>query len=244
MAITSLLDRLYYLGIIETDYFKKLTLPSVQRTLPKTVPDADDIERIFQQTKVMGRMGIRDRAILEVFYASGIRRAELAGLNLQDIDYHHHIITIRKGKGGADRRVPIAPRALTWVNQYLRELRGELATFDSGDALFLSNRGNRMHMGKLSELVGSYIRRSSIGKSGACHVFRHATATHMLQNGADIRYIQEMLGHKNISSTQIYTHVTINDLQTIYQSTHPSSLGEKRLCPQRRKPGNTLLIDN
>ncbi|MCG0477193.1 tyrosine-type recombinase/integrase [Pseudomonas aeruginosa] len=170
-------------------------------------------------------MGLRDRAILEVYYATGIRRAELAGLDIRDVDFKHQIVTVRKGKGSQDRRIPIAQRALDSVERYLSELRSKLATVASGEALFLGETGKRIQSSKLTELVGRCIRRSGIGKSGSCHALRHATATHMLRHGADIRYVQEMLGHLCIESTQIYTHVTITDLQGVYSRTHPAARG-------------------
>ncbi|MEY8252723.1 MAG: tyrosine-type recombinase/integrase [Colwellia sp.] len=223
IAVSGYLDRLFYFDIIKNDYFKKFTLPKAPRRLPKQIPEEDEIEKIFHQTLAKGIMGVRDRAILEVYYASGIRRAELAELDLCDIDFKHQIITIRKGKGGFDRRVPIAGRALHRVKHYITDLRGQLSHVTSGDALFLGASGQRIQYSKLTDLVGEYVRRSGIGKRGACHILRHATATHMLRNGADIRYVQEMLGHKDIQSTQIYAHVTINDLQEVYKRTHPAS---------------------
>jgi integrase/recombinase XerD len=196
--------------------------------IPKQIPDEDEIEPILHQTMINGRMELRDRAIVEVYYATGIRRAELAGLDIRDVDFKHQIVTVRKGKGRQDRRVPIAQRALDSVEQYLSELRGRLATVASGEALFLGETGKRIQNSKLTELVGRCIRRSGIGKSGSCHALRHATATHMLRNGADIRYVQEMLGHLCIESTQIYTRVTITDLQGVYSRTHPAARGPGR----------------
>lgn len=225
MAVTGLLKRLHYYGIVLSDDYAKFPLPKVHRQIPKQIPDEDEIDPILHQTLTKGRMGLRDRAILEVYYATGIRRAELAGLDIRDVDFKHQIVTVRKGKGGDDRRVPIAQRALDWVEKYLNELHGRLATMASGEALFLGETGKRIQKSRLTALVGGYIRRSGIGKSGSCHALRHATATHMLRHGADIRYVQEMLGHQCIESTQIYTHVTVTDLQGVYSRTHPAAQG-------------------
>ena len=235
MAVTGLLKRLHYYGIVLSDDYSKFPLPKVHRQIPKQIPDEDEIDPILHQTLTKGRMGLRDRAILEVYYATGIRRAELAGLDIRDVDFKHQMVTVRKGKGGDDRRVPIAQRALDWVEKYLNELRGRLATMASGEALFLGETGKRIQESKLTTLVGGYIRRSGIGKSGSCHALRHATATHMLRHGADIRYVQEMLGHQCIESTQIYTHVTATDLQGVYSRTHPAAQGSGRLKRLRRK---------
>lgn len=234
MAVTGLLKRLYYYGIVLSDDYAKFPLPKVHRQIPKQIPDEDEIDPILHQTLTKGRMGLRDRAILEVYYATGIRRAELAGLDIRDVDFKHQMVTVRKGKGGDDRRVPIAQRALDWVEKYLNELRGRLVTMASGEALFLGETGKRIQESRLTTLVGGYIRRSGIGKSGSCHALRHATATHMLRHGADIRYVQEMLGHQCIESTQIYTHVTVTDLQGVYSRTHPAAQGA-RLKRLRRK---------
>lgn len=235
MAVTGLLKRLHYYGIVLLDDYAKFPLPKVHRQIPKQIPDEDEIDPILHQTLTKGRMGLRDRAILEVYYATGIRRAELAGLDIRDVDFKHQMVTVRKGKGGDDRRVPIAQRALDWVEKYLNELRGRLATMASGEALFLGETGKRIQESKLTTLVGGYIRRSGIGKSGSCHALRHATATHMLRHGVDIRYVQEMLGHQRIESTQIYTHVTATDLQGVYSRTHPAAQDSGRPKRLRRK---------
>lgn len=223
MAVTGLLKRLHYHDIIRSDFYKKFPLPHVPRKLPKVIPEEQEIELIIHQTLTKGRIGLRDRAILEVYYATGIRRGELAQLDLTDISFSEQTVTIRKGKGSLDRKVPIAPRALYWMRKYIEELRPELLTLESGQALFLGETGQRIQNSKLTDMVGDYVRRSGIGKEGACHILRHATATHMLKNGADIRYVQELLGHQDIKSTQIYTHVTINDLKEVYNRTHPSA---------------------
>lgn len=234
MAVTGLLKRLHYYGIVLSDDYSKFPLPKVHRKIPKQIPDEDEIAPILHQTLTKGRMGLRDRAILEVYYATAIRRAELAGLDIRDVDFKHKLVTVRKGKGGQDRRVPIAQRALDWIEKYLSELRSRLATMASGEALFLGETGKRIQKSKLTALVGGYIRRSGIGKSGSCHALRHATATHMLRHGADIRYVQEMLGHQCIESTQIYTHVTVTDLQGVYGRTHPAAQESGRRKTLRR----------
>lgn len=223
-AVLVFLKKLAYYRIITDDAFSQFELPKVPLRLPQQIPNEGDVTKVLQQTLIKGRIGIRDRAILEVYYACGLRRAELANLNVNDVHFNHQILTIRKGKGGNDRNVPIADRALQAIRLYLNELRDDLATIDSGNALFLGETGKRMHCSKLTQLVGDYIRRAGVASKGACHLFRHATATHMLRNGADIRHVQEMLGHKDIKSTQLYTHVTIGDLKQVYDNTHPAAL--------------------
>lgn len=223
MAVTGLFKRLHYFNILQSDFYKRFDLPHVPRKLPKVIPEEDEIELILHQTLAKGRLGLRDRAILELYYATGIRRGELANLDIGDINFALEELTVRKGKGSLDRKVPVATRALVWLKRYLTGLRPKLVTLESGQALFLGLAGRRIQNGKLTDLVGEYVRRSGVSKEGACHILRHATATHMLRNGADIRYVQELLGHQDIKSTQIYTHVTIKDLKAVYSNTHPSA---------------------
>jgi integrase/recombinase XerD len=223
MAVTGFLERLYYFGIIKSDFFVYFKLPRVNRRLPADVPDEIEMEQVLRQAMTKGKMAVRDRAILEVYYATGVRRTELANLDIKDIDFKHQLVTVRKGKGSLDRRVPIATRAINWVRQYLKELRPNLQNLDSGEALFLGATGKRIRPSKLSGMVSACVQRSGVGKSGSCHLFRHAAATAMLRNGADIRYVQEMLGHLDITSTQIYTRVTVMDLTRVYNDTHPAA---------------------
>tara|TARA_R110002167_G_scaffold320868_1_gene526660 strand:+ start:98 stop:859 length:762 start_codon:yes stop_codon:yes gene_type:complete len=221
IALRVFLERMFYYDIITDNFFAKFELPRTGRRLPKFIPDEEEIELIINQTKTKGNIGIRDKAILEIYYASGIRRTELANLDIRHVDTKNLTITVRKGKGGYDRVVPIVQRTVDAINEYLTKVRPLLAIFASGDALFLGETGKRILSSKLTELVGEYIRRSGVAEEGACHLLRHATGTHMLRNGADIRYVQEMLGHEDISSTQLYTHVVINDLQKVHKQTHP-----------------------
>lgn len=130
---------------------------------------------------------------------------------------------MREGKNKNDRNVPIARRALDWVTRYLKEMRPKLSTLASGEALFLTEVGQRMKCHKVTDMVTKCVDRSGIDKKGACHLLRHATATEMFRHGADIREVQEMLGHSDISSTQIYAHVTIKDLNRVYYETHPAA---------------------
>lgn len=223
MAITGFLKFLDYYDVLATDFYKKFTLPRVPRRLPKQIPEFEEIELILRQTEVAGALRLRDRTILELLYASGIRRCEAVKLDTLDIDFNHSTLTIRKGKGSLDRVVPIAERTQKWLKRYLKELRPKLSSISSGEALFLDIHGGRLKDSALTELVGNYVLRSGVVKQGACHLFRHTSATHMMRNGADIRYIQEFLGHQDINSTMIYTHVTINDLSEAYSECHPAA---------------------
>lgn len=223
MAVTKFIKVMDYYEAIDGEFGRKFRLPRIPRRLPKDIPSVEDIERVLDQSLIMGRLGLRNRSIIETLYATGIRRIELVNLNVKDIDFQRQILTVREGKNKDDRNVPIARRALDWIEKYLKEMRPRLARLSSGDALFLTDTGNRMQPHKVTDMVTKCINRSGIDKSGSCHLMRHATATEMLRNGADIREVQEMLGHSDISSTQIYAHVTINDLNRVYYETHPAA---------------------
>ena len=221
MVVTKFIKTMDYYDLIDGKFAEKFRLPRIPRRLPKDIPTVSDIERMPEQALIMGRLGLRNRAIIEVFYATGIRRIEL--VNIRDIDVQRRILTVREGKNKIDRNAPIASRALDWVERYLKEMRPKLASLASGEALFLTEIGARMKPHKVTDMVTKCVNRSGIDKKGACHLLRHATATEMLRNGADIREMQEMLGHSDISSTQIYAHVTINDLNRVYYETHPAT---------------------
>ncbi|MCG8045670.1 MAG: tyrosine-type recombinase/integrase [Candidatus Thiodiazotropha endolucinida] len=223
MAVTKFVKTMDYYDVIDGTFAKKFRLPRVPRRLPKDIPTVEDIERVLDQALIMGRLGLRNRAIIEILYATGIRRIELVNINIPDIDFQRQILTVREGKNKNDHNVPIARRALDWVERYLKEMRPNLAKLATGDALFLTEAGQRMKPHKVTEMVTKCVDRSGIDKKGACHLLRHATAMEMLRHGADIRQVQEMLGHSDISSTQIYAHVTIKDLNRVYYETHPAA---------------------
>jgi integrase/recombinase XerD len=131
---------------------------------------------------------------------------------------------VRLGKGRKDRVVPIGERALRWCDKYRQEVRPELVMLPDEGFFFLTQTGERILEKRLTGLVHEYVKAASLGKTGSCHLFRHTMATVMLENGADIRYIQQMLGHANLETTEVYTHVSIQDLQAIHRKTHPSAL--------------------
>lgn len=198
-------------------------LPRVPRRLPKGILAVEEIERMMDQALLHGLAGIRDRAILETYYATGIRRMELARLDIEHADLENGLLTIIQGKNRKDRRVPIAARACDWIALYKREVRPIYATVGSGNALFIDAQGHRYREQQLTRMVSKYVKRAGVMKRGACNLFRHSTATLMHENGADLRHIQEMLGHADISTTQIYTHVTIRKLREVYVKTHPAA---------------------
>ncbi len=200
-----------------------LELPRMERRLPKGVLTADEAEKILALPDLSTPTGLRDRAMLEVLYSTGMRRKELVGLEVFDIDTERGTALIRKGKGNKDRMVPVGERALAWVERYAHEARPELVVSASERALFLTPMGEPYVPESLSNLVMRYVEAAEINKKGACHLFRHTAATLMLEGGADIRYIQELLGHASVKTTQIYTQVSIRKLQQVHAETHPGA---------------------
>ena len=196
----------------------ELELPRRGRRLPKHTLSAREAEQVLAQPDLATAEGLRDRAILEVLYSTGIRRQELIALQRRDLNPAQGVLAVRQGKG---RFVPIGARALVWVEKYLEDLRPEAP---GEDALFLDRTGRRLDPHRLSRAVKRYIAAADIGKQGSCHLFRHTMATLMLENGADLRFIQQMLGHAMLATTEIYTHVAIHQLKAVHTATHPARL--------------------
>jgi len=205
-----------------------LDLPRRERRLPRESLTPQEAERVLAQPDVTKPLGLRDRAILETFYSTGLRRMELANLGLYDLDAERGTLTIRQGKGKKDRVVPIGERAIAWIEKYRQEARPELVSGPDTKALFLNELGEPIGLDWLSILVRRYVERARVGKTGSCHLFRHTLATVMLEGGADVRYIQEMLGHERLDTTQVYTQVSIRTLKAIHNATHPAARLKKR----------------
>ncbi len=205
----------------------ELELPRTGHRLPKAVLSIDEAERVLAQPNVADVLGLRDRAILETLYSTGMRRLELATLKLHDLDLERGTLFIRLGKGQKDRIIPIGDRAARWMAKYLETSRPHLASEPDDRTVFLSNAGETMTLDYLTQLVATHVDAAELGKRGACHLFRHTMATLMLEGGADIRFIQAMLGHADLKTTQIYTQVSIRQLQEIHRATHPAKLERK-----------------
>jgi integrase/recombinase XerD len=201
----------------------ELELPRVPQRLPRDVLTAAEAEEVLAQPDVATPLGVRDRAILETFYSTGMRRLELIRLELPDVDLERGTVFIREGKGKKDRVVPLGARAAAWVEKYLREVRPLLAVGWEEGWVFLTHRGRRFAENRMSELCHRYVVASGVGKVGSCHIFRHTAATLMLEGGADVRFIQQLLGHEHLDSTEVYTRVSIRKLQEVHRRTHPGA---------------------
>jgi integrase/recombinase XerD len=210
-------------NVLPSNPASDLDLPRPGKRLPAHVLTVDEVERVMEQPDLSTPLGLRDRAILEVLYSSGIRRLEVIGLSIYDLDFERRTVRVRQGKGQRDRIVPIGERALAWVRRYLDSVRPELVMPPDESILFLTSTGEPLSPSRLTEKVRSYVLAAELGKTGSCHLFRHTMATLMLEGGADVRYIQEMLGHTHLSSTEIYTRVSIQKLRAIHEATHPGA---------------------
>jgi integrase/recombinase XerD len=210
-------------GMLSANPAADLELPRLPQRLPRTWLSVAEIEQLLRHVAIYGDVGIRDRALIETLYSTGLRRFELLAMTLRDVDERSGIVFVREGKGRKDRVVPIGERALAWLAKYRDEVRSTwLAGVDEG-CLWLRPDGKRLRKNQLTDRMKKLLAEAGIDKPGACHIFRHSLATHMLDHGADVRYVQAILGHAQLSTTAIYTHVAIGQLKAVHAATHPSA---------------------
>jgi integrase/recombinase XerD len=225
----------------------ELELPKRPSRLPKAVLTAAEAEQVLAVPDVTTLLGLRNRAILETLYATGVRRSELVGLDVGHVDLGRGVLAVRQGKGAKDRFVPLSERVAAWLRRYTADVRPHHQRRTTGDALFLSVRGARLSHNHLGEVVRAAVEASGVGKSGACHLFRHTLATLMLEGGADTRYIQQMLGHAKLDTTQVYTQVSVSMLRTVYEGSHPGARlrrrGDDDPAEQGQRKGPRILLD-
>jgi integrase/recombinase XerD len=201
----------------------ELELPRIGRQLPRHVLTLAEVEAVLSVPDLEDPMGVRDRAILEVLFSTGIRRQELIELECDCVDPERMVVMVRQGKGRKDRVVPIGERALVWLGKYLEEVRpGLVRALDPG-FVFLMQNGRKLTVTPLGRRVRRYVKESGIGKTGGCHLFRHSMATLMHENGCDIRLLQAILGHTDLNTTQVYTHLSISRLREAHAATHPAA---------------------
>jgi integrase/recombinase XerD len=190
------------------------------KTLPRSIMTPSETRKILNMPDTKSVIGYRDRTMLEVLYSTGIRKTELQKLTINDVDYHDGFMRVN-GKGDKERVVPIGRIACRYLENYIKTVRPELIKDPYNSHLFLSIRGNRINTNMTWYIIKKYAKKAKIKKNVHCHTFRHTCATAMLKNRADIRTIQELLGHESLLSTQIYTHVSINDLKEVHKRCHP-----------------------
>ena len=216
-----------------------IEFPKIPKRLPRAVLSAFEAEAVLAQPDLSEPQGIRDRAILEVLYSTGIRRSEVVGLKLSDLDSERGTLLVREGKGRKDRMVPIGARASEWVDKYILDVRPELAVDAHEATVFLGLQGEPLAAAYLTHRVGRYVDAANIGKTGACHLFRHTMATLMLEGGADVRFIQAILGHASLESTEIYTRVSIRMLKAVHDASHPAAKKRARAAHAAEPPAST-----
>ena len=213
--------------VLDANPASELELPRPEKRLPVEALSVAEVEAVLSQPDIADPLGIRDRAVLELFYSTGIRRAELVRLEVSDLNREKRLLRIRQGKGRKDRVVPVGARALRWLEKYLDDVRPLLLLKAEEPALFLSGYGEPFNADALGQKVVLYIRQANVGRTGGAHLFRHTCATHLLEGGADIRYIQQLLGHAKLETTAIYTEVSIIQLQAVHARCHPAESGVK-----------------
>lgn len=207
-------------GLHSDDPTENIDTPKRSKTLPGVLSVAE-VDAILKQPDIRKPLGMRDRAILEVLYATGVRVSELTNLKQSNLMFDSELILVF-GKGSKERLVPIGPSAIDWVTKYQREVRIHLAKSGrSQDVLFLNFRGGKLSRAAIRDMVVKYARAAGIKKEIHPHTFRHSFATHLLEGGADLRAVQEMLGHVDISTTQIYTHIDREYLKEVHRTFHP-----------------------
>jgi integrase/recombinase XerD len=223
IPMTQLFTWLRRQGRIADNPAADLTMPRAERPLPEATLSVDEMAAVVALPAITHPRGLRDRAVLEMFYSTAIRRAELCALTIKDVDFARGTVFVRSGKGAKDRYTPIGERALFWVRLYLDLSRPSLTGAISTETLFVTANATPLGVDWLSRRIHTYIHQAGITKTGSCHLIRHSVATMMLEGGADIRYVAEMLGHARLETTQRYTRVSIDHLRHIHQHTHPAA---------------------
>jgi integrase/recombinase XerD len=222
VAVRSLFRYLARRGAILSDPAGCLELPRLPETLPRRVLTVREMEKILRAPDVDRPLGLRDRAIMELLYSTGIRNAELRALNVGDVDPRNNQVHVTQGKGRRDRVLPLGEIAGSYVERYLEDARPTLTKgWEPTAALFVNHQGRRLgDCGLIYCVVGRYARAAKLA-GVTPHVFRHTCATHMLKGRANIRHIQELLGHRSLTSTQRYTRLEITDLKREHRRCHP-----------------------
>lgn len=208
-------------GYLLTNPAASLEYPRAEQRLPRSVLTREEARKLVEAPDSGLPLGLRDRAILETLYATGIRAAELANLRMQDVDTEERVVRVVLGKGRKDRNVPLTRAAAEAIDVYLVEGRPRLRGARRSPLLFLALRGGKMRDDTLNGLIADWARRAGIARHVTCHTFRHSAATHLLKGGADIRHIQALLGHASLQTTERYTRVEVSDLHKVIQRAHP-----------------------
>jgi integrase/recombinase XerD len=215
----------FFLYLLKNKYIlknpiEKITAPRISKKLPGVL-DINEVDKILSAPKVDDKLGLRDKAMLELFYACGTRVSELINLKVNDLFFDNEIIRVF-GKGSKERLIPIGTSAIRWIGEYLKKSRPLLMKKSkSENILFLNSRGSKLSRMGIWKIIDRYVKEAGIEKDVHPHTFRHSFATHLLEGGADLRAVQEMLGHADISTTQIYTHIDRDYIKQVHKQYHP-----------------------
>jgi len=217
-AVRSFYRYLLKKGIIEQNPLDTVSTPKIPQRLPRYL-EIEEINKVMKQPILLNNSGLRDRAILETLYGAGIRVSELVNIDVDNLDLSYGYVRVT-GKGNRERILPLGNEAIKALKDYLNKAY-ILMVKDGEKALFVNKNGMRLSSRSIRDIVNKYCHKADIKGTFSPHSFRHSFATHLLDNGADLRVVQELLGHKKISSTQVYTHVSKSELRKIYHLTHP-----------------------
>jgi integrase/recombinase XerD len=216
------------LGLIDENPALRVRVPRAPIKLVQAILQRDEIDAILAQTALHGEEGQRDWTILSVFFACGLRAGEVTRLTISSVNFEVGMLFISQSKGEKDRIVPIDKNTIRAISSYLKYIRPKLMRLYTGNTLFLNNKGEPYTRPQMTAMVSKYKRRAGVDKPGACNLYRHTTATTMLDNGAELIVVQKMLGHKSIVTTQGYTHVAVKKLGEEYDQYHPAARGNLR----------------
>jgi integrase/recombinase XerD len=206
-------------GAVKEDPTAQIAMPKIGRSLPKSLSE-DEVESLLNAPVVTDPLGSRDRCMLEVLYATGLRVSELVNLRYSQVNMNQGVVRI-VGKGNRERLIPLGEEAVRWLREFLGGGRGEILLDRSSEYLFPTRRGDRMTRQAFWHIIKRYARKSNIDKELSPHTLRHAFATHLLNHGADLRVVQMLLGHSDLSTTQIYTHVARERMKELHTLHHP-----------------------
>ena len=220
-AVKTLVHYLRKEGILAFDPSEAIELAREPHTLPRSILTPAEARKILENVPTDNVLGYRDRTMLEVFYASGIRNQELRQLKVADVNLEDELLRVNEGKGGYDRVVPLSSVACRYLETYLKAIRPQLLKGKLSEWLFVSRRGRQIDRNNASKLVRLRAKAAGVKKHVTCHVWRHSCATHLLKNNANLRHVQAILGHKSLATTERYLHLNITDLKAAHRRFHP-----------------------
>lgn len=220
-------------GYLAHNPAQALRLSREPDALPKNVLTPEEARRLIEAPDTQTLTGYRDRTLLEVLYATGIRKAELRNLTVDAVNLEEELLTVRRGKGKKDRVVPLSSIACQYLENYIKAIRPELLKSRDTDKLFISIRdGLPIGVHGIKHIINQYVRKLRLKKHVTCHLWRHSCATHLLKNNANLRHVQEMLGHKSLATTERYLRLTITDLKEAHRKFHPREQQQRRKAAQ------------